>query len=78
MKAKNYFLIATALFLFFIGEVILQQKYTKQPKAILSRWEKLVNPTNTYPEYPPPRLKRKTHTNLSGIWVYAITKKRRR
>ena len=40
---------------------------------LMTRWAKLVSPTNALPEYPRPQMMRPNWQNLNGLWDYAVT-----
>lgn len=42
---------------------------------LMTRWAKLVSPTNALPEYPRPQMVRPDWQSLNGLWDYAITDK---
>ena len=49
------------------------QDWAPVPGKLTTRWTADVSPTNAWPEYPRPTLRRATWTNLNGLWEYAIT-----
>lgn len=42
---------------------------------LMTRWARLVSPTNALPAYPRPQMVRRQWQNLNGLWEYAVSDK---
>ena len=78
MKIKKK-LILSVIALFFLSAFsctkkaeMLDRDWHPVETRIMTRWAKDVSPTNVYPDYPRPQMKREKWMPLNGLWEYAI------
>lgn len=64
-----------ALSLSALGRAAADAPWHPANGPLMTRWAKLVSPTNALPQYPRPQMVRKEWQNLNGLWDYAVTDK---
>jgi len=72
MLAQRQFLFVLLLSAF-LGVVKAEQEWQPAAAPLMTRWGRLVSPTNAHLEYPRPQMVRERWFNLNGLWEYAIT-----